>query len=48
MRVLQGRTGMTRGVWKKPIFSGSVWKGARDSVKAAYAKRIGLHGAVPK
>ena len=45
---LKGRTGMTRGVVRKPEHSGKVWEGLPKGVRAAYAKRMGLHDAVPE
>ena len=35
---LKGRTGMTRGVVRKPEHSGKVWEGLPKGVRAAYAK----------
>ena len=40
--------GMTREVKRKLMYSGKAWEGLPESVKATYAKYIGLHDAVPE
>ena len=40
--------GMTREVKRKLMYSGKAWESLPESVKATYAKYIGLHDAVPE